>query len=55
MKQALDLIDNRAFEILNTLELEVARTFIKKFRQAHDELLDQVTHLANLAGLEVEE
>jgi hypothetical protein len=55
IRKALDLIDDRAFEILNGVEIESARGWALQFRRAHDELGDMVNHLADLAGIKEEE
>lgn len=55
IRKALDLIDDRVFLILNSVELESARGWVAQFRRAHDELGEMITHLANLAGIQEDE
>jgi hypothetical protein len=55
IRKALDLIDDRVFEIINSVELEAARGWVGQYRHAHENLGDMVNHLADLAGLEKEE
>ena len=55
IRKALDLIDDRVFLILNTVEIESARGWVAQFRRAHDELGEMITHLADLAGIQEDE
>ena len=58
IRKALELIENRAFSIVQNLDAHgkaVPMEFIGQFRRAHEELADMVNHLADLAGLEEEE
>jgi hypothetical protein len=55
IRKALDLIDDRVFLILNSVELQSARGWVAQFRRAHDELGEMITHLANLAGIQEDE
>ena len=58
IRKALELIENRAFSIMQNLDAHgegVPMEFIGQFRRAHEELADMVNHLADLAGLEKEE
>jgi hypothetical protein len=58
IRKALELIENRAFSIMQNLDghgYGVPMEFIGQFRRAHEELADMVNHLADLAGLEKEE
>ena len=55
IRKAMDLIDDRVFLILNSVEIESARGWVAQFRRAHDELGEMITHLADLAGLKEEE
>ena len=55
IRKALDLIDDRVFLILNSVELESARGWVAQFRRAHDELGEMITHLADLAGIQEDE
>jgi hypothetical protein len=58
IRKALELIDNRAFSIMQNLDGHgngVPLEFIGQFRRAHEELADMVNHLEDLAGLEKEE
>jgi hypothetical protein len=55
IRQALDLIDNRAFEVLNDVEIEASRGWVKQFRDAHDNLGELISLLAGLAGVEEED
>ncbi len=51
IRKAMALIDNTAFEILNDVELESARGWVSQFREAHDNLDEMITHLADLGGV----
>ncbi len=51
IRKAMALIDNTAFEILNDVELESARGWVCQFREAHDNLDEMITHLADLGGV----
>ena len=58
IRKGLELIENRAFAIMQNLEAHgeaVPMEFVGQFRRAHEELADMVNHLADLAGLEQEE
>lgn len=55
IRKAMDLIDDRVFLILNSVEIESARGWVAKFRRAHDELGEMITHLADLAGIQEDE
>jgi len=55
IRKALDLIDDRVFLILNSVEIESARGWVPQFRRAHDELGEMITHLADLAGIQEDE
>jgi len=55
IRKALDLIDDRVFLILNSVEIESARGWAAQFRRAHDELGEMITHLADLAGIQEDE
>ena len=55
IRKALDLIDDRVFLILNSVELQSARGRVAQFRRAHDELGEMITHLADLAGIQEDE
>ena len=55
IRKALDLIDDRVFLILNSVELQSARGWVAQFRRAHDELGEMITHLADLAGIQEDE
>jgi hypothetical protein len=58
IRKALELIDDRAFGIMQNLDAHgepVPQEFIGQFRRAHAEPGDMVNHLADLAGLEQEE
>jgi hypothetical protein len=58
IRKALELIENRAFSIMQNLDAHgegVPMEFIGQFRRAHEELEEMVSHLADLAGLEKEE
>jgi hypothetical protein len=55
IRKAMDLIDDRVFLILNSVEIESARGWVAQFRRAHDELGEMVTHLADLAGIQEDE
>ena len=55
IQQALNLIDDRVFLILDSVELESARGWVAQFRRAHDELGEMITHLADLAGIQEDE
>jgi hypothetical protein len=58
IRKALDLIENRAFCIMQNLEAHgenVPMEFVGHFRRAHEELGEMVNHLADLAGLKEEE
>ena len=55
IRKALDLIDNRVFELINDVELESARGWVPQFRASHDELGEMITHLADLAGIQEDE
>jgi hypothetical protein len=55
IRKALDLIDDRVFLILNSVEIESARGWVAQFRRAHDELGEMITHLADLAGIQEDE
>ena len=58
IRKALELIDNRAFSIMQNLDAHgngVPMEFIGQFRRAHEELAEMVNHLGDLAGLEKEE
>jgi hypothetical protein len=52
IRKAMALIDNTAFEILNDVELESARGWVSQFREAHNNLGEMITHLADLVGIE---
>lgn len=54
IRKALDLIDDRVFQILESVNLESARGWVPQFRRAYDELGEMITHLADLAGLKEE-
>lgn len=55
IRKAIDLIDDRVFLILNSVEIESARGWVAQFRRAHDELGEMITHLADLAGIQEDE
>ena len=58
IRKALELIENRAFSIMQNLDAYgegVPLEFIGQFRIAHEELAEMVNHLGDLAGLEKEE
>jgi len=58
IQKALELIENRAFSIVQNLDAHgegVPTEFIGQFRRAHEELAEMVNHLGDLAGLEKEE
>jgi len=58
IRKALELIENRAFSIVQNLDAHgenVPQEFIGQFRRAHEEMEEMVNHLADLAGLESEE
>ena len=55
IRKAMDLIDDRVFLILNSVEIESARGWVAQFRRAHDDLGEMITHLANLAGIQEDE
>ncbi|MBM4302095.1 MAG: hypothetical protein FJ121_11345 [Deltaproteobacteria bacterium] len=55
IRKALDLVDDRVFLILNSVEIESARGWVAQFRRAHDELGEMITHLADLAGIQEDE
>ncbi|MDD5641064.1 MAG: hypothetical protein PHX53_05400 [Syntrophales bacterium] len=58
VRKALDLIDDRAFSIMQHLDANgetVPMEFVGQFRRSHEELGEMVSHLADLAGLEQEE
>jgi hypothetical protein len=58
MRKALDLIEDRAFSVMQNLTARgetVPMEFVGQFRRMHEELGDMVRHLADLAGLEQEE
>ena len=55
IRKAMDLIDDRVFLILNSVELQSARGWVAQFRRAHDELGEMITHLADLAGIQEDE
>jgi hypothetical protein len=55
IRKAMDLIDDRVFLILNSVEVESARGWVAQFRRAHDELGEMITHLADLAGVQEDE
>ena len=55
IRKAMDLIDDRIFLILNSVEIESARGWVAQFRRAHDELGEMITHLADLAGIQEDE
>ncbi|RJR44299.1 MAG: hypothetical protein C4567_04335 [Deltaproteobacteria bacterium] len=58
IRKALDLIEDRAFSIMQNLDANgetVPMEFVGQFRRAHEELVEMVSHLADLAGLEQEE
>jgi len=58
IRKALELIENRAFSIMQNLDAHgegMPMEFIGQFRRAQEELADMVHHLADLAGLEQEE
>jgi hypothetical protein len=55
IRKALDLIDDRVFLILNSVEIESARGWVAQFRRAHNELGEMITHLADLAGIQEDE
>jgi hypothetical protein len=58
IRKALDLIDDRAFCIMQNLEAHgetFPTEFIGQFRRAHEELGEMLNHLADLAGLKEEE
>jgi len=55
IRKAMDLIDDRVFLILNSVEIESARGWVAQFRRAHNELGELITHLADLAGIQEDE
>ncbi len=58
IRKALELIENRAFSIMQNLDAHgegVPMEFIEQFRRAHEELDEMVSHLADLTGLDKEE
>jgi len=55
IRKAMDLIDDRVFLILNSVEIKSARGWVTQFRRAHDELGEMITHLADLAGIQEDE
>lgn len=55
IRKAMDLIEDRVFLILNSVEIESARGWVAQFRRAHDELGEMITHLADLAGIQEDE
>ncbi len=55
IRKAMNLIDDRVFLILNSVEIESARGWVAQFRRAHDELGEMITHLADLAGIQEDE
>ena len=55
IRKALDLIDDRVFLILNSVEIKSARGWVAQYRRAHDELGEMITHLADLAGIQEDE
>jgi len=55
IRKAMDLIDDRVFLILNSVEIESARGWVAQFRRAHDELGEMITHMADLAGIQEDE
>ena len=55
IRKAMDLIDDRVFLILNSVEIESARGWVAQFRRAHNELGEMITHLADLAGIQEDE
>ena len=55
IRKALDLIDNRVFEVINEVQLSDAREFISQYRQSHENLSEMISHLADLAGVEEQE
>ena len=55
IRKAMDLIDDRVFLILNSVEIESARGWVAQFRRANDELGEMITHLADLAGIQEDE
>jgi len=58
IRKALDLIEDRAFSIVQNLDANgetVSMEFVGQFKRAHEELGEMVSHLADLAGLEQEE
>ena len=55
IRKALDLIDDRVFLILNSVELQSVRGWVAQFRRAHDDLGEMITHLADLAGIQEDE
>jgi hypothetical protein len=55
IRKAMDLIDDRVFLILNSVEIESARGWVAQFRRAHEELGEMITHLADLAGIQEDE
>ena len=55
IRKAMDLIDDRVFLILNSVEIESARGWVAQFRRAHNEVGEMITHLADLAGIQEDE
>ena len=55
IRKAIDLIDDRVFLIINSVEIESARGWVAQFRRAHNELGEMITHLADLAGIQEDE
>ena len=55
IRKGMDLIDDRVFLILNSVEIESARGWVAQFRRAHNELGEMITHLADLAGIQEDE
>jgi hypothetical protein len=55
IQKSMDLIDDRVFLILNSVEIESARGWVAQFRRAHNELGEMITHLADLAGIQEDE
>ncbi|RJR43765.1 MAG: hypothetical protein C4567_05295 [Deltaproteobacteria bacterium] len=58
IRKALELMENRAFAIMQNLDAHgegVPMEFVGQFRRAHENLVEMVEHLADLASLEQEE
>jgi hypothetical protein len=50
--KAMELIEDRAFEVANGCDFP--SEFFGEFRQAHENLMEMVFHLADQAGVELE-